>query len=469
MISSPKARQYFLIVSILIITLSCSEGQQSAIQTQLAQTGKTAIVVMKTQAPPLQTQVAQVAQTSIAEGVKIAETKAVQLQKTAESQLKTEVAKQLPPSTIIDLSVMPSEVSGEVILSWTPPVIAIGSILTEYSVRYSTDVINNDNWASAKQAQGAISNVPSSKINWIMQTHLALGKTWYFSVKSKDSSGHWSLSSNGVSMQDLGFRPSKNGYKFCNGPPSLQCGLEWNTVNNQADKLTEDDLRKISSDELVCISFTGSKCEISLSTKNFIKNLNEKNERVAHCLGMVITALRFFKNPELINEIQSNSIVTHNLLLANAKVRHLIVYYQALQYFEPIATKINNTVSIQKLQEISKQAINFSDPTLIIISNGKSSHALIPYLLEGMGEKIWRIWVYDPNSPDDITRFIEIDEKNNYWYSNLTGDNGSWKGNAHTHNIIVALPSSFFVAKNITCSWCVGGFLPISDLGPIGR
>ena len=112
-----------MILLVLMVGLSCTQEQiaiqtqvaqvaqtanvlvQTAappLQTQMAEAGQTAIVAMKTEAPPLETQAAQAAQTSIAEGEKIAETQAANLEKTAVALLETEVATRLynPSATV---------------------------------------------------------------------------------------------------------------------------------------------------------------------------------------------------------------------------------------------------------------------------------------------------------------------------------------------------------------------------------
>ena len=98
---------WLFIPFLLMVALSCSEQDQGLLETQLAQVKDTAIIVMQTEAPPLQTQLAEAAQTALAEGKKAAGTQLKRLEETEVARLKTEVATRLFGAT--DTPIPPAE------------------------------------------------------------------------------------------------------------------------------------------------------------------------------------------------------------------------------------------------------------------------------------------------------------------------------------------------------------------------
>ncbi|HMD89089.1 MAG TPA: GDSL-type esterase/lipase family protein [Anaerolineaceae bacterium] len=84
---------------MLIVGISCSEQEQIVLQTQVALAGKTAIPLLQTQAPPLQTQFVRAAKTSVSEGIFIAQTQSVPIRETTLAGLATQLINTYPTVT----------------------------------------------------------------------------------------------------------------------------------------------------------------------------------------------------------------------------------------------------------------------------------------------------------------------------------------------------------------------------------
>jgi lysophospholipase L1-like esterase len=102
---NPSRKVQFLFVFFaLVFALSCT---QEEIASQVAQAGKTAVILAKTESVPLQTQAALAAQTAIAEAGKIAGTQVANFEKTAAARIKAEVATRIKNPFATSVNKMP--------------------------------------------------------------------------------------------------------------------------------------------------------------------------------------------------------------------------------------------------------------------------------------------------------------------------------------------------------------------------
>ncbi len=115
----------------------------------------------------------------------------------------------LPPDTTppaaVDTLAVTAATSSAVSLSWIAPADdnGVGGDAAAYDVRYSTSPITEANWASASQASGEPNPAAPGEPEAFSVAGLSFSTTYYFAVKSTDSSGNVSALSNVVWSETL--------------------------------------------------------------------------------------------------------------------------------------------------------------------------------------------------------------------------------------------------------------------------
>ncbi len=104
-----------------------------------------------------------------------------------------------PPAAVTTLAVT-GQTYSSVSLRWTAPADdnGAGGAVASYDVRYSLSPITDANWASASQASGEPTPASPGQLESFTVTGLSASTTYYFALKSADSSGNTSALSNVV-------------------------------------------------------------------------------------------------------------------------------------------------------------------------------------------------------------------------------------------------------------------------------
>ena len=103
----------------------------------------------------------------------------------------------IPPAQIIDLSATTGEISNEIVLEWTAPGDdGYSGTATEYTIKYSNEFLDENNWASASiWLNSPIPSLAGSPENTVIQG-LATSQQTYFAMKTRDEEGNLSIISN---------------------------------------------------------------------------------------------------------------------------------------------------------------------------------------------------------------------------------------------------------------------------------
>lgn len=243
------------------------------------------------------------------------------------------------------------------------------------------------------------------------------------------------------------FQPNPDGYSFPN----------WGSISYS--DYTYSDLVRMFGSEAACWSL-GSVCVLKPKAELFNWTANSYMKG-GHCLGMSVTSSRFYKGADLHTgfdgtfDMSKESTVTVNWLsnAFSSTARRNISYFHVMQATEPVASRISE--NMQKTpSEFIFELSTFMDnpgndyPILVFYDNTmKGGHAVTPYAIEGQGDGVFYVKIYDNNFPDNFDRKITINELENTWsyYDN-------YEGNAGSHNLAF-VPISLF-AQRPQCPWC---------------
>lgn len=109
------------------------------------------------------------------------------------------------PGAIADLTATPA--INEISLFWTAPELNDDSVQAHfYDLRYATYPITDSNWNSASKWSDSINAQPPGEEESIVVTGLLMDSTYYFAIKSSDSSLNWSDISNISSASPLNLK-----------------------------------------------------------------------------------------------------------------------------------------------------------------------------------------------------------------------------------------------------------------------
>jgi len=243
------------------------------------------------------------------------------------------------------------------------------------------------------------------------------------------------------------FQPNPDGYSFPN----------WGSISYS--DYTYSDLVRMFGAEAACWSL-GSVCVLNPKAELFNWTANS-SMKGGHCLGMSVTSSRFYTGVDLHSgfegtfDLSKDSTVTVNWLsnTFSSTARRNISYFQVMQSTEPIAGLISE--NMQKTpSEFIFELSTFMDnpgndyPVLVFYDNTMNGgHAVTPYAIEGQGDGVFYVKIYDNNFPDNFDRKITINELENTW-----SYYGNYQGNAGSHNLAF-IPISLF-AQRPQCPWC---------------
>lgn len=103
----------------------------------------------------------------------------------------------IAPAAITNLAVT-GRTTTQIMLAWTAPAddLGAGGAVGSYDVRYSTETIDESNWASATQATGEPTPLTPGQQQTFTVNGLAPSTAYYFAVKSADGNGNTSALSN---------------------------------------------------------------------------------------------------------------------------------------------------------------------------------------------------------------------------------------------------------------------------------
>ena len=232
-----------------------------------------------------------------------------------------------------------------------------------------------------------------------------------------------------IDLADSGFRPNPHGYNFDN------------FSSTDPTNFTIDDMRQMLGDDPVCLMF-GSVCQPRIIAQDYLNYFHEAL-RNGHCFGLSMTSLRFFSQKyELPSDFVSLAENTFDLYETKEVLDH-ITYYQFWQYMEPFDSmhkQVREKSPCQILQDLYYflSSENLSPPVLTIYKQKlfgglKAGHAIIPYRIEGVGDGIFHVYVYDNNYPDISSLYLVIDINDCSWSYNpifLNSYSGDIKSNS---------------------------------------
>jgi alpha-tubulin suppressor-like RCC1 family protein len=264
----------------------------------------------------------------------------------------------------------------------------------------------------------------------------------------------------GSGLLDIGFRPNPDGYKFSNGDPG------WGRFPKPPTNkdFTIDDLVRMFGSDAVCRLMSPIRgCYVKPEAQRWWVEANLKMNG-GHCNGFAVTGLRFFEglgdqDENEPSDFQDSANAVHDLELEN--IRRHIAYYFAKGIPRPFTEiyyqAVHRTPGEVLAQLRNSMSSGAPDPMFLILYERQYElgHAVIPYSIEDRGHGVYWVRVYDPNDPDDLERYVAIDDVHDTWSSNLKHTPGAWTGDAGSHNL-GAIPISTF-NQDPDCPWCDNG------------
>jgi len=138
------------------------------------------------------------------------------------------------------------------------------------------------------------------------------------------------------------------------------------------------------------------------------------------CFGMASTALAYYQDPTLIpgGALKTNDISNPNVAWPTIELYHGRQFSKAVQNY---LTNIKNSypgVDAIYNQIRTQLPTHLNDPFILVITPGLTNsipqskifmHALIPYRIEEQYGTWGKVYVYDPNHPDDLNKIFNFD------------------------------------------------------------
>ena len=237
---------------------------------------------------------------------------------------------------------------------------------------------------------------------------------------------------------DLDFRPNPNGYKFAN----VSQGSSYWSI-----RFGDQEMRDLYGEACVCVD-SGEDCELRLLATALRQVLrNELGSGV--CLGMSVTALRFYNHEDNVAEFGASSTYGVNHLLDWKAMRNLAKFQIASNSGQ------GRWRSVYPLRAFA-DALLASSPTNPLVlgfyqQGGGGDHAVVPYRLAEITPGVWALYVYDPNRPGQEMYFT-INVASGMWsYNNGT----SYSGNESSGNL--AYVHMFDYTPRLACPASLAG------------
>lgn len=236
-----------------------------------------------------------------------------------------------------------------------------------------------------------------------------------------------------------GFRAQPHGYSFKNAELSPPV----------AEDFTLLDLQRMLGDRATCLipNPQGGACLIYWPSAERIYEIMMENREGGSCNGIAVTSLRFYEDPSRLPLGRQ-----HAYDVSVPEVRRDITYYQLMGYMQPIQDHFRNSQNSSTpsdvLNEIQTAIRNNESVVLSMyqeVSGGILGHSVVPYALEGFGNGLWHVMVYDNNhpSPNVSERYVAINLANDTWF--YTWDGALiWGGDANDHTLFTT-PLSLYV------------------------
>lgn len=221
----------------------------------------------------------------------------------------------------------------------------------------------------------------------------------------------------GEILASLKFDPAVNGFAFEN---------YGNEDHDWRKDLTAGDLIRMFGAENVCHSgSTAQDCKLTAAAREWLDAELEAMDG-GHCEGMAVASLRFFtgrpfKGKKGPADFQKGAQTPHDL--EEGRVQNLIAYFHVLQsvdevseYNEAKGGNLKPSVIVSDLIDALKKATDPPTIWLFQVKRGefKDGHSVTPFAVEGVGERQYRIHVYDNNYPNE-TKYMDVDARRERW------------------------------------------------------
>ncbi|MEN9934746.1 MAG: hypothetical protein RLZZ387_1325 [Chloroflexota bacterium] len=214
------------------------------------------------------------------------------------------------------------------------------------------------------------------------------------------------VTTSGVFVADLGFRPATDGFGFAN------YGADPNTVN-----LTPADVRRLFGDE-VCASLEGDACLLTPAGEQWMQEQNQGMSG-GHCEGMAVVSKLIYSGQ--INAADFGAESTAELTRdGNEALQREIAYWFTTQATLPardaILNRLTPTEVVNTLIDVFNSDRKLEETYAIGFYKRDRSggHAVTPFAIEDRGQGVFWILIYDNNYPGQM-RAIEVDTNANTW------------------------------------------------------
>lgn len=346
---------------------------------------------------------------------------------------------------------------GGIGFNWTTPNNAV-----EYDLRYNTQLITDNNWDVSTKLENYGNNPfqpePGEIGNHFFCCVPIDGTKLYFAIKYRDQiPNNWTGLSNIASILESGFKVKHDGFSFKNGKAS---SLFPNSVENA---LSAENLAFLGGQKACKSGGTPQTCVLTTKAENF-RNRMKKDMEYGLCLGLNVTALRFFKGFDSPQEFGVNTVfeMGHENMdpMLYDKLGENIIFYHmqqffSLDYLRKTYGKIigAGAFSIPYKTPISKVFLNIaqsltkpipSNPVVLVCGNRyEDCHSLLPFAITDKGDEDWyKIHVYDSNYPGGIVP-VNINPKEGLWNFNELNQSLDEPNKYHVKDVML----SNFVSK----------------------
>jgi hypothetical protein len=239
------------------------------------------------------------------------------------------------------------------------------------------------------------------------------------------------VSSSGVYVSDLGFRPDANGFGFPN------YGGQGET------NLTPNDVRRMFGDQ-ACASIEGDQCILTPPGNQWLEQISNAMNG-GHCEGMAVLSNLFYTGK--VNPADFGAATVPELQIAgNEPLQREIGYWWATQATQParsgIVAQTPSGVVNTLLTSFASGSTGGDQFAVGIYKRDRTGgHAITPYAVEDRGEGVYWIMVYDNNYPG-AARAIEVNTTTDTWiYSGSTNPAeaaDTYEGDAETKTLELA-------------------------------
>jgi hypothetical protein len=239
---------------------------------------------------------------------------------------------------------------------------------------------------------------------------------------------------------DIGFRPCPDGYAFKN----------WSDQPDPYEgEVSTAQVRALYGD-IVCV--TGSDpCLLRADVQAWVAStVLQQMHRDGHCLGIAVTAARFFTGRDHPSRFDPAASYPRELV-QTMPLRQEIGLYHMMQHNEEIQTflRFKTGSDMREVREQIQVLLNQGEPVVLVLvttPGSNRSHAVNAFSLKAVSPGIWQVEIYDNGSMPPYTtpewRTLVLDEYRNSW--SVVGGGGEHTGP------VIPIPLARFVAPQ-TC------------------